>query len=120
MHHDLDLEVSTSPKPKPKFSTNTTYGSMRSSSPRDDNHKEYSDKDNNSDDEDDETSHLLQLKLERAAAQVKGVSMLSFSPSRGMPEAYRSMDDLDAPRKQMHSPSSSRRLDTKGNHIGSM
>ena len=46
----------------------------------------------------DETSLLLQWKMERAGAEVKGVSMVDVSPSRGMPETYCSMNDLTATR----------------------
>jgi hypothetical protein len=91
VHHDLDLELTSSPKPK-VGSNRSTYGSSGMSPAT------FASVDDEEDP--DETSGLLQLRLELAGAQVRGVSMgdySSSSSSRAMPEAFRSMGDLDAP-----------------------
>lgn len=92
VHHDLDLEVSLPPTAK-------EYGTMEKSGKR-----YISSNDiygSNEDDDADESSLLLQLKLERASAQANGVALVDFSSHRGIPEAYCSMSDLSSAHIQL-------------------
>ena len=69
VHHEFEL-VMSSPV------TRNDYGTMR-------------------DDRDgDRQTELLMLRLKRAEAQAGGMAMLH--PSKGMPETYHSMDDLES------------------------